>query len=432
MNIFQESTERIRLAGALGNINQALIDELCKGGEVIELKFQAFTRKGKETFDGARVHQINSYQEGTPHPFKGGIRYTKYKTWQEMIDTTRTLATDMCLKIALTGLPFGPAKGTLNIDPDEYVQWELESITRGLTVEMLRKNILGADTDVPGPDYKTNAETMKWIYLEYGRLNTFMHHPNAAAVVTGKPVDFDGCPGRENATARGGLIVLNELVKSLKNPRVGVQGYGNVGKNICELLSDPNNDLLNGTILAVSDKASGLYNSKGMDFKLLDAYYKTHQTFKGCALGKEIAPKKITSAVEYDVFFTAAKENLITKHNAGALKTGVLAEVGNSAVTKEADEILEANKVMVIPDILANPGGVIVSFFEWRKNRGNILHTVDFNEELNRVHKELRDILEGSTKEVLKVQQQLKTTLRMASCVYALKELEKTIQKRNA
>src|SRR3989344_5755724 len=117
VNIFQESTERIRLAGALGNINQALIDELCKGGEVIELKFKAFTRKGKETFDGARVHQINSYQEGTPHPFKGGIRYTKYKTWQEMIDTTRTLATDMCLKIALTGLPFGPAKGTLNIDP---------------------------------------------------------------------------------------------------------------------------------------------------------------------------------------------------------------------------------------------------------------------------------------------------------------------------
>lgn len=433
MSMFQDSVKRVMRAADFVKIDPKLIEEICSGGEAKEIKFPAMTKRGRRYFEGVRVQQINPHEPGQPHPFKGGWRYAEYDSKEEMIDATKALTVDMTDKIVLTGLPFAGAKGCLNINTAEYSTDDLWSITNALTIELLVRDLLDANIDVPGPDYGTNTEVMKWIYLLYGKLNLCLHRPNAAAVVTGKPVDFDGYPGREDATARGGLMVYSQLVKSKADPKVAVQGFGNVGANSCKLLSDESFEDVSGKIVAVSDKNSGLYNPNGINYSGLDQYYKENKTLKGCKLGDEIKPEEIITAGEYDLFITAAREGLITKDNAGMLKTKDLLELGNSAITDEADSILESNGVFVIPDILANPGGVVVSYFEWRKNRGDIPHEVDFEDELVFCHKELRKVMIRCVRNVLETKKQHKNiSLRLAAKVRALTDLEKMLKRKNA
>lgn len=430
MDIFQDAVTQIEKAANLYNADQKIIETICKGGEVIDLKFQAFTYKGKENFYGVRVHEASPWEPGGPNPHKGGMRYAKYPSIGEMIKTTRGLSLKMSLKNSLTDLPFPGAKGCLNIDPSALKPEELESITRELVVEMVSKNTLGADIDVPGPDMGTNEEVMKWMYLQHARLNAFLHRPNPAAVVTGKPLDFHGCPGRDDATARGGLIVLNLLatkdpVLKLKrqNLRFAIQGFGNVGENCCKLLSDDNFEEASGKIVAVTEQSSGLHNPKGMKYGELKKYFNEHKTFKGCALGDYISPEQIVD-IECDVFITAAKENLIDAKEAEKLKAPTIEELGNSAITPAADAVFAKRNIYVIPDILGNPGGVVVSYLEWRKNRGDIAHHVDFAKDINTVHNELREILKDSVDDVLKAKNKFKTDLRTASLIVALQRLE--------
>ena len=433
MKFFDDCVRRVERAAALTKVDPKLVEELCRGGKVIDLKFPAMTRNGKQYFEAVRVHQINPHEAGQPHPFKGGWRYADYASKEEMVDVTKTLALDMTDKILLSGLPFAGAKGCVNINPAKFDTDELWSITNALTVEMLVNNILDANIDVPGPDAGTNAEIMKWIYRFYGKLNRCLYRPNAAAVVTGKPVDFDGCPGREDATARGGLIVYSKLVKNKSVPRIAVQGYGNVGRNSCKLISDESFEYAAGKLVAVSDAFSGLYNPAGIDYASLDKYYSENKIFKGCKLGDEIPPEKIIEAGEYDLFITAAKEGLVNKANAHLLNATCVLELGNSAVTDDADEILGNRNILVIPDILCNSGGVIVSSFEWRKNRGDILHEVDINGAVQWVHEELEKILVRAIKNVLKTQEKYKkTSLRLAAKIFALNELDHMIKRKNA
>ena len=284
MDILNECLTRIEKAGGMYGAPLWLIEEFENPKDVVEMKVRAVTHNGKENFDAVRVLQTNPYPTGDQHPFKGGWRYMSYPSHSAMIKAMRALAIDMNLKIALTGLPFGGSKGCLNIDPSRYTFDEREAITKELVFEMLCRNILGPYIDVPGPDYGTSSEEMKWMYIAYGRHNQLLHRPNPAAVVTGKPIDYDGIPGREDATARGGLIVFQEIVKLHTDYRVAIQGYGNVGRNACKLLQEENY-WKSGTIVAVTDAKGGVYNPKGILFIDLDAYYRKNGTFAKCPLG---------------------------------------------------------------------------------------------------------------------------------------------------
>src|SRR3989338_2127234 len=433
MSAFKECVKNIHRVASMVDVDKKLVDDLCKGGDVIEMDFPAMTIRGKKDFDAVTVLQINPHEDGQPHPRKGGIRCKKYKSKAKMIDMTKVLALDMAKKNILADLPFAGGKTCININSSEFTTDELWSIFGGLTVEMLEHNILDANIYVPATDYGTNSEMMKWIYRYYWKLNKIMFRPNAAAVVTGKPVDFDGIPGREDATSRGGLIVLRELLKPTSDLSFAIQGFGNVGRPLAELLNDESFEDMSGKVVAVSDINSGLYNPNGIPYRELSAYHKENKTFKGCsALGDEIAPDEITG-VKSDVFVTAAQEDLINGKNAKTLKCEWLLELGNSAVTREADEILNDRNILVIPDIIANAGGVVVSYLEWRKNRGDILHEVDLKAMVEFVHDELRKVMKKSVEKVLKTQEKYKnSSLRLAADIRALTELDRMMKRKNA
>lgn len=423
MDVFHDSINRIERAAALYNAPTWLVEELSSPKNVFELKVRANTHKGKEAFEGVRVHQTNPYTTGASHPFKGGFRYMKYASKEEMIRAMRALANDMTLKNALCKLPFGGSKGCLNINPAEYSESELETITKELVIEMIICNILGSDKDVPGPDVGTNPQIMKYMYIQYGRLNQILHRPYPSAVVTGKPVEFDGIPGRADATSRGGLIIFRELVKPKQGLRIGIQGYGNVGANLHRLIN-LNEPLLEGIVIAVSEATSAIYNPKGISFEALSKYYQEHKNFIGCTLGEIIPPDDLLRITHYDLFVTCAKEGLLHGNNAHLLKAKTILELGNSAITSDADTIFAEQNTKVIPDILANPAGVIVSSFEWRKNRGDIYHLVDLRELEDWVYNELEKILKFCAKAVLHTQEEFKTDLRTAAHIVALRELE--------
>lgn len=431
MDILQDSLFRITRAATICNSPTWLIDELSLPKKPIPLKFRALTHRGKETFEAVRVHQTNPFPTGGPNPFKGGWRYMRYANNENMINTARALANDQTLKNSWAGLPFGGAKGILNINPSDYSDDELETITKELVIEMVCANILDPDIDVPGPDYGTNADTMKWMYVQYCRLNQMLHRPYPAAVVTGKPIDFNGCPGREDATARGGLIIYRELKKHKKTQKIAVQGFGNVGYNFCKILDDEN-FWINGRVIAVSDISSGVHNPKGLPFKKLAEFYKKKQSFRDCPFGDQLTPEEIIHADTYDLFVTAAKESLINKDNASNLHTSVLLELGNSAVTEEADKILEQNNTLIIPDIAANPGGVIVSSFEWRMNRGDIYHAVDLAEREHWAHDELSKIMKSCVRQTVVIQKKFNTNLRMAAHIVALQRLESILRQKHS
>ena len=432
MDFFRDTIGRIVEAVQLANLPDWLIHELSEPKDVKEIKVRVLTKRGRETFMGVRVWQTNPSSTGDV-PYKGGLRYMKYPSNGEMIKAVRALALDMTLKNVLYSLPFGGAKGCLNLDPAERGKEELEAITKELTLELLFNNILGPGIDVLGPDSGTNSETMKWIYQQYSRLNIIMHRPSPAAVVTGKPIELGGFPGREDATARGGLIVYNEVARPIKPARFAIQGFGNVGENVARLLSDEQ-FRVNGEshkIVAVSDAFSGVYNSLGLEYSEIAGYYNVNKSFLGCPFGDAIRPEEITQVGEYDVFVTAAKEELLNGTNAYKLRTKIVLELGNGAITAEADRIFNDRGVEVIPDIFANAGGVIVSFFEWRKNLSDVLHKVDLAELAHWGEEELSKIMKSCAREVGKTREEFKCTLRQAAHIAALRRLETSLSSKH-
>ncbi|MDP2668958.1 MAG: Glu/Leu/Phe/Val dehydrogenase dimerization domain-containing protein [bacterium] len=430
MTLWEESQQRTRRAALLYGASDWFIEELEKSRRIEKLKIRSMTRAGEKTFYGACVHDINPYTLGITHPYKGGIRYKKYDTEDLMIDALRVLGRDMSLKFGLYRLPFGGAKACMNIDADLYTKEELKYMTQGWVLEMVGANILGPDIYVPGPDYATNEETMKWAYFFYGKLNRFLHRPYPSAVFTGKPVEFDGYPGRDDATARGGLIVYNMLAKSrVKTPTFTITGFGNVGRNAFKLLSSSEFSV-SGQVVAVSDKDYGVVNEKGLDFEDLAKYYKENRGFAGYKNGDVTKPEDVITEVKSDVHISAAQESVLTKDNADKLEANIVAEFGNAAITDEAEKIFLDKGKLVIPDVFANSGGVIVSSFEWRKNRGDISHDVDLEDLKAVCHKELKEILKMGVEDVLEAKQKYKTNLRMAANIVALRRLEFLMQRK--
>ena len=305
-----------------------------------------------EVFTGYRVQ--HSIARG---PAKGGIRYAP----DVSLDEVRALASWMTWKCAVVNIPFGGAKGGVICDPKTMSQGELERVTRRYTAELIE--FIGPEKDVPAPDVGTNEQTMAWIMDTYS-----MHmRQTVTSVVTGKPVNIGGSRGRREATGRGISVVCDRAVKHLGIPvegcRVIVQGFGNVGSNAAKLLMEKGY-----RVIGITEFDGALFNAAGLDVDALLLHRARAGTINGFA-GADAADKDELITRECEILIPAATENVITSRNAAALRCKVLCEGANGPTTIVADEILAEKKVFVIPDILANAGGVTASYFEWVQDR---------------------------------------------------------------
>jgi glutamate dehydrogenase (NAD(P)+) len=320
-----------------------------------ELKVYIPTRMDSgriQVFEGFRVQ--HNFARG---PAKGGIRYSP----DVNIDEVRALAAWMTWKCAVVNVPFGGAKGGIICDPSQMSLGEIERMTRRYAAELI--DFIGPEKDVPAPDMNTNEQTMAWI------MDTYSMHARhtVTAVVTGKPVDLGGSSGRREATGRGILFVINEAIKRFKmvppSTRVVVQGSGNVGGIGARLLHESGYK-----VVAISDVHGGIYNPNGIDIAEALKHLQQTRSFEDFKGVERVSNSELLE-IECDVLVPAATENQITSQNADRIKCKVLAEGANGPTTAAADEILHNNGVFVIPDILANAGGVTVSYFEWVQDR---------------------------------------------------------------
>jgi glutamate dehydrogenase (NAD(P)+) len=301
-----------------------------------------------EVFEGFRV--IHNVARG---PSKGGLRYHPAVT----LDETKALAMWMTWKCALMALPFGGAKGGVVCDPKKLSSTEIERMTRRYTSEII--NQIGPEVDIPAPDVGTSAREMAWIFDTYSMNKGY----SVLGVVTGKPLEVGGSLGRFEATARGAAYCTREALRrrneGVEGRRVAVQGFGNVGRNLARILAEDG-----ATIVALSDSAGGVFNASGLDM----AAAVSHKTETG-RLERLPGSDSITNEelllLDCDILAPCALEQVITSENADKVKAGVVCEGANGPVTPEADRILEERGIVVLPDILANAGGVVVSYFEW-------------------------------------------------------------------
>jgi glutamate dehydrogenase (NAD(P)+) len=322
-----------------------------------------------EVYTGYRV--LHNTSRG---PAKGGIRFDMQVT----LDEVKALAAWMTWKCAVVNVPFGGAKGGVVCDPASMSNGELERVTRRYTSGII--DTLGPDSDVPAPDVNTNERVMAWIMDTYS-----MHKRHTVtSVVTGKPVEMGGSLGRREATGRGCMFVTREALKRLRMPlkdaRIVVQGFGNVGSISAQLMHNEG-----AAILAVSDKHGGIYNPKGLDVDAALAYVREKKSLAGFPKAEAITNEQLL-ALECDVLVPAAMENVITSENAKNVKAKVICEGANGPTTAAADAILREKGIFVIPDILANAGGVTVSYFEWVQDRGGYFWDEDtVNQRLERI-----------------------------------------------
>ena len=355
--------------------------------------------------DDGRVHVFTGYRvqhNDVLGPFKGGIRYHPAVNLGEV----SALAMWMTWKCSLVGLPLGGAKGGVSCDPAELSRQELQSMTRRFTAEIL--NFIGPEVDIPAPDMGTNEQVMAWI------MDTYSQHKGHAVpeIVTGKPVAIGGTLGRREATGRGVVYTIieaaNHLNIDLTKCTAVVQGFGNVGSVAAEELTH-----IGVKVIGIADRTGGFVDTNGLPVdKLLEVASKNH-SLEGCPYGDKISNAELLE-LQCDILVPAAMEMQITKDNAARIQCRMLAEGANGPTTPEADAILRDRGIFVIPDILANAGGVIVSYFEWVQDLQNFFWTED------EVTKKLRDILVKAFHEVLDMSQKQKVDMRMAALMIGI------------
>jgi glutamate dehydrogenase (NAD(P)+) len=350
-----------------------------------------------EVFTGYRV--LYNTSRG---PAKGGIRFDM----QVNLEEVKALAAWMTWKCAVVNLPFGGAKGGVICDPSTMSVGELERLTRRYTSNII--SLLGPDSDVPAPDVNTNERVMAWVMDTY---SMHMRH-TASAVVTGKPLELGGSAGRKEATGRGCMIVTREALKELGMPvrgtTVAVQGFGNVG-SIAALLLEREGC----RITAIADRTGGVHNPQGVDITAAIEYVRRNRDLAGFSGGDPITNDELLT-LDVDVLLPAAMENVITSKNAPKLQARIICEGANGPTTAAADAILEEKGIFVIPDILANAGGVTVSYFEWVQNRGGYYWTEET------VNSRLEEIMTRSFTEVRAMARQHKVNMRTAAYMLSI------------
>ncbi|NHZ73241.1 MAG: glutamate dehydrogenase [Nitrospirae bacterium] len=356
---------------------------------------------GLQIYNGYRVQ--HNMARG---PMKGGLRY--HPAMDE--DHAAALANLMTWKTAVVDVPYGGAKGGINCDPRSMSESDLFEVTIRFVEQM--KEVIGPTLDIPAPDVNTNAKIMGWIMHEYSKYAGF-----SPAVVTGKPLDLFGSEGRDAATGRGVMDVLaaalEEQGKSFGDVTVAVQGFGNVGSNAALLIAEQG-----AKIVAVADHTGGVSNDRGLDVPALDAWVNEHGGVKGFSGGETFDNTEIITW-DADVLVPAALEDAIHKDNASEVKASIVVEGANGPTTPEADEILNEKDVLIIPDILANAGGVTVSYFEWAQN------IQQFRWDEARVNAELDKKMSRAYKSVREVATEYGIDMRTAAFVLAIRRVGK-------
>ena len=355
--------------------------------------------------DDGRVHVFTGYRvqhNDVLGPFKGGIRYHPAVNLGEV----SALAMWMTWKCSLVGLPLGGAKGGVACDPTVLSRQELQAMTRRYTAEIL--NFIGPDVDVPAPDMGTNEQVMAWI------MDTYSQHKGHAVpeIVTGKPVAIGGTLGRRDATGRGVVYMISEAAKhlgmDLAKCTAVVQGFGNVGSIAARELAN-----IGVKVIGVSDRSGGFYDAKGLPVERLFEVADKNNSLEGCPYGEKIANQELLE-LKCDVLVPAALEMQITKDNVARLQCRIMAEAANGPTTLEADAVLKEKGVFLIPDVLANAGGVVVSYFEWVQDLQNFFWT---EEEVN---KKLREILVKAFHQVLNMSQKQQVDMRLAALMIGI------------
>jgi glutamate dehydrogenase (NAD(P)+) len=397
-NPFEAMMSRFDRAAQLLDLEPGLYKVLRHPEKQIIVSVPVMMDNGEvEVYTGYRV--LYNTSRG---PAKGGIRFDM----KVNLDEVQALAAWMTWKCAVVNLPFGGAKGGVICDPLKMSAGELERLTRRYTASII--HTLGPDSDVPAPDVNTNERVMAWIMDTYS-----MHvRHTVTAVVTGKPVEMGGSLGRREATGRGCMIVTKEALKHLgmnvKGTTVAVQGFGNVGSVAADLLAKEG-----CVIRAISDKDGAYWNAKGIDIPAAIKYVKEHRTLNGFKGGESITNDELLTS-QVDVLLPAALEGVITSRNAARIQAKLICEGANGPTTAGADSILVEKEIFVVPDILANAGGVTVSYFEWVQDRGGYF----WSEES--VIERLTDIMTRSFGDVLKLSKQHKVDMRTAAYMLAI------------
>lgn len=408
MNPFEIAQKQFDDVAEIMKLDKGIYAMLREPTRFLEVKIPVKMDDGTvRIFTGYRVQHNDSRG-----PFKGGIRFHQDVTPEEV----KALAMWMTWKCAVVGIPFGGSKGGVIVNPKELSKAELEKLSRGYirAIHM----IIGPDVDVPAPDVGTNAEIMAWMLDEYEKITG----KKSPAVITGKPVERFGSKGRDLATSRGGLFVLERALKKMKAVKrkgaltVAVQGFGNVGYGFANLAHKAG-----FKVVAVSDSKGGIYSENGIDIDAVTEHKKKTGSVINFENSRNITNEEILE-LDVDVLVPAALEEQITEQNAGRIKAKLVLELANGPTTIEADEILLKKNIPVIPDILANSGGVAVSYFEWLQNRRK-----KYWEE-EKVNRKLEKLMKNAFDGIYKVYKEKGVSMRKAADIVAVQKVAEAIR----
>jgi glutamate dehydrogenase (NAD(P)+) len=407
-NPWEQQAARFNLAAEKLKLDEGLWRVLRQPNREIIVHIPVAMDNGQlEVFTGYRVQ--HSIARG---PAKGGVRYAPDVT----LDEVRALASWMTWKCAVVNIPFGGAKGGIICDPKNMSRGELERMTRRYTSELIE--FIGPEKDVPAPDVNTNEQTMAWMMDTYS-----MHmRQTVTAVVTGKPLNMGGSRGRREATGRGVMIICDESIKknnmTREGSRVIIQGFGNVGSNAALLMHNAGYK-----IIGIGEWDGGLYNAKGIDIAALWEHRQKEGTIHGFK-GAERRPTAELLVTDCEILIPAATESVITSANADDVKAKILVEGANGPTTAAADDILADKHVFVMPDILANAGGVTASYFEWVQDRQGYF----WKESV--VNSQLEDIMVSSFEDVVRYAETHHVNNRIAAYMLAIDRVAYTIRQR--
>lgn len=405
-NPYEVAVKQLEDTARLIDLEKEIVEILKKPQRVIEVNFPVRMDSGKiEIFTGYRVQHNNARG-----PFKGGIRFHPNVT----LDEVKALAMWMTWKCSIVNIPFGGAKGGVIVDPKSLTYRELERISR----EYIRSiaEFIGPDIDIPAPDVNTNPTIMSWMFDEYSKITG----KQIPSIITGKPVEVFGSLVRNISTSLGGKYVLDEIVDwlNLKKPlKVAIQGAGNVGGGLLKLLSADKNY----KVVAISDSKGGILYEDGLNEEVLKVKKETGSVVN--YKGNKITNEELLE-LDVDILVPAALENQITEKNADKIKAKVILELANGPTTPEADEILENNGVTVVPDILANAGGVTVSYFEWVQNREG------YYWDENLIKSRLKEVMTKATRDVIRISKEKRLSLRKGAYILALKRVVSSLKYR--
>lgn len=397
-NPFETAKFQLTQSAKISKINPDFVERLLRIDRYVEVEIPVIMDDGSQKFFTGFRSQHNNARG----PYKGGIRFHE----QVSLDEVRALSFWMSFKNAVVNVPFGGGKGGVIVNPKNLSEGELERLSRGFIKKIYK--IIGPDFDVPAPDVNTNGKIMGWMLDEYEKIIG----KKAPATFTGKSLAMGGSEGREEATGFGGGVVLREVIKSksakvTKGSTVAIQGFGNVAIHMAEAINN-----LGLKIVALSDSRGGIYDSRGFDLKAVEKFKKETGALSGFKGSKKITNEALLT-LKVDVLVPAALENVLTGKNASKIKAKLVVEMANGPTTTEADRILKKKGVVVIPDILANSGGVATSYFEWYQN----IHDEKWSKE--KVLNKLDSLMVSAFNDVTATKKRFKTDFRSAAYILA-------------